>query len=170
MCAGRPAVTVRRMSTRSRLAVAAALSTGAAGLLVHPGGGQAQSGQPTTLTLRNRALQVKVVDLPPRATRRRPTATAGDELHATSRVTGSATGRRYVTCSVTARAASVESARYACQIDYTLADGTITAAGTGRVGADGPVTVAVTGGTGAYAGAGGTAVSKNGTDTLELLP
>ena len=52
---------------------------------------------------------------------------------------------------------------------YTLANGTITAAGVGRIGASGPVTVAVTGGTGAYAGARGTLTSQSGSDTLTLL-
>jgi hypothetical protein len=54
-------------------------------------------------------------------------------------------------------------------VTYDLANGTITAAGVGRIGGSAPITVVVTGGTGAYAGARGTLTSKAGTDTVTLL-
>jgi hypothetical protein len=86
-----------------------------------------------------------------------------------SRVAGAASGSRYLLCAAAKQGASIETALYSCQVTYTLANGTITAAGVARIGASAPVTVAVTGGTGAYAGARGTLTSQSGSDTLTLL-
>ena len=88
----------------------------------------------------------------------------GDQVIAVSKVRDSDQGRRYLICTATQTAPSVEKALYACQATYTLAHGTITVTGVVRL--DGKATAAITGGTGAYAGARGTLRSAPGKDTL----
>ena len=130
--------------------------------------GQAQQPAGQTVVLRNSAIKIADVDVPPLVRSKRSPETPGDEVIVTSKVAGAATGSRYLFCAAAKQGPSIEKALYSCQVTYALADGTITAAGVGRIGASAPVTVAVTGGTGSYAGARGTLTSKSGTDTLTL--
>jgi len=160
------------MSYRIRTAAAALVLSAAAAttaVLVVVDGGQAQQPAAQTLVLKNSAMKVADVDLPPLVRSKRSPETPGDEVIVTSRVAGAASGSRYLLCAAAKQGASIETALYSCQVTYMLANGTITAAGVARIGASGPVTVAVTGGTGAYAGARGTLTSQSGSDTLTLL-
>jgi hypothetical protein len=159
------------MSYRNRKAVAllasaAAVTTTA---LVLTAGGQAQQPSGQTLVLQNAQIKLATVDVPPLVRSKRSPETPGDEVIATSKISGAATGGRYLFCAAAKQGASIEKALYSCQVTYSLANGTITAAGVGRIGASAPITVAVTGGTGAYASARGTLTSSNGKDTLTLL-
>jgi hypothetical protein len=95
--------------------------------------------------LQNAAMRIATVDVPPLARSERSPETPGDQVSATSKVSGAATGAR-----------------------YALSNGTIVAAGVAQIGGSAPVTVAVTGGTGAYAGARGMLTSSDGRDTLTL--
>jgi hypothetical protein len=144
---------------------AAAVTTTA---LVLTAGGQAQQPTGQTLVLKTSATKVATVDLPPLARSRRSPGTPGDEVIATSKVGGAATGSRYLFSAAVKQGASVETALYSCQVTYSPANGTITAAGVARIGGSAPITVAVTGGTGAYAGARGALTSSNAKDTLTL--
>jgi hypothetical protein len=159
------------MSYRNRKAAALLVSVAAitASALVLTAGGQAQQPSGQTVVLQNSAMRLAEVDVPPLVRSKRSPATPGDEVIATSKVSGAATGARYLFCAAAKQGKSIETALYACQVTYTLANGTITAAGVARIGGSAPVTVAVTGGTGAYAGARGTLTSANGKDTLTLL-
>jgi hypothetical protein len=159
------------MSYRIRTAAAALVLSAAAATtaaLVISDAGQAQQAAGQTLVLRNSAIKIADVDVPPLVRSKRSPETPGDEVIVTSKLAGAATGSRYLLCAAAKQGPSIEKALYSCQLTYALADGTITAAGVGRIGAGGPVTVAVTGGTGSYAGARGTLTSKSGTDTLTL--
>jgi hypothetical protein len=159
------------MKTHTRYAAAALVCSAAAvtpALLITTGG-QAQQPAGQTLVLKNSALKVTPIDLPPLVRSKRSPETAGDELIASSKVSGGgASGTRYLMCAVAKRGGSVEHALYSCQITYNLTAGTITAATVARVGGSRPVTAAITGGTGAYAGASGTVSSAAGTDTLTI--
>jgi hypothetical protein len=157
------------MRTQTPRYVAAALACAAATALIVATGGSAQAPTARTLTLQNANLKISQVDLPPVIRSKRSPETAGDELFATSKVSGGgAAGSRYLTCAVARTAPSVENALYSCEVTYNLADGTITAAGVARVGGSAAVTMAITGGTGAYAAASGSVTSTNGTDTLTI--
>jgi hypothetical protein len=165
------ASTLAAMSYRIRNAAAALVLSAAAATtaaLVSTDGGQAQQPTGQTLVLKNSAMKLADVDMPPLVRSERSPETPGDEVIATSKVAGAASGSRYLFCAAAKQGASIEKALYSCQVTYTLANGTITAAGVGRIGASGPITVAVTGGTGAYAGARGTLTSQSGSDTLTL--
>jgi hypothetical protein len=118
--------------------------------------------------LQNAAMRIATVDVPPLARSERSPETPGDQVIATSKVSGAATGARYLVCAAAKRGKSVESALYSCQATYALSNGTIVAAGVAQIGGSAPVTVAVTGGTGAYAGARGMLTSSDGRDTLTL--
>lgn len=157
------------MSHRIRIAAAAlAVSAAAATTAVVADGGEAQQPGARTLVLKNAAMKIADVDLPPLVRSSRSPETPGDEIIVSSKVSGAATGSRHLLCAAAKQGPSIEKALYSCQLTYALADGTITAAGVGRIGQSAPVTVAVTGGTGAYAGARGTLTSKAGTDTITL--
>jgi hypothetical protein len=158
------------MSHRNRNATAlfvsaAAITTSA---LVLTAGGHAQQPSGQTLVLQNAAMKIATVDVPPLERSKRSPETPGDEVIATSKVSGAAKGSRYLVCAAAKQAPSIERALYSCQATYALSNGTIVAAGLARIGGSAPVTVAVTGGTGAYAGARGTLTSSNGRDTLTL--
>jgi hypothetical protein len=158
------------MSYRNRkvaalLASAAAITASA---LVLTAGGQAQRPSGQTLVLQSSAMKISTVDVPPLVRSKRSPETPGDEVIASSKISGAATGNRYLVCLAAKQSKSVETALYSCQVTYNLADGTIAAAGVARIGGSAPVTVAVTGGTGAYASARGTLTSSNGKDTLTL--
>ncbi len=73
-------------------------------------------------------------------------------------------GTGYLTCNLTGRARTFESANYECTGTHTLRNGTITFAGNARLAAR-EITVAVTGGTGAYDGASGNMVNTSTSDT-----
>jgi hypothetical protein len=159
------------MKTHARYAAAALACAAAAttpALLITTGG-QAQQPAGQTLVLKNSALKIKGVDLPPLIRSKRSPETTGDELFATSTVSGGGTsGTRYLTCAAAKQGRSVETALYSCQVTYNLSGGTITAAAVARIGGSAPVTAAITGGTGAYDAASGTLTSQAGTDTLAL--
>jgi hypothetical protein len=121
-------------------------------------------GAASTLKLNVTGTKISEVDVPPLVTSKTSPETPGDEVIAVSRVSGAASGHRYLTCSATKTAPSVETALYACQVTYVLARGTITASGVVRL--SGRATAAITGGTGAYAGAHGVLTSVSGKDTL----
>ena len=112
------------------------------------------------------ATKISTVDVPPLITSKRSPETPGDEVLAVSKVEGASAGHRYLTCSATQTAPSIERALYACQVTYVLTRGTITAAGV--VHLSGTATAAVTGGTGIYTGARGVLTSKPGMDILTL--
>lgn len=145
----------------STAAVAASLT-----VLVLTAGAQARQSGPSSLRLTVSATKLSTVDVPPLITNKHSPETPGDEIIAISRISGAATGHRYLTCVVTATAPSIEKAVYACQVTYTLSRGTITAAGVVRL--SGVATAAITGGTGAYTGARGALHSGPGTDVLTL--
>ena len=158
------------MKTHPRYGAAALVCAAAAtapALLV-TSAGQAEQGTAQTLVLKNSALKISDVDLPPLVRSKRSPETAGDELIVRSTVKGTDDGTRYLMCAVARTGGSVETALYSCQVTYNLAGGTITAATVARVGSGATVTAAITGGTGAYDGTSGTVSSKSGTDTLSL--
>jgi hypothetical protein len=95
----------------------------------------------------------------------------GDVLVFTNRLadaSGKRLGRQQAACVTTTGARDFRRSIVSCQIGVTLADGTLTVHIMLRPNAS-VATGAVTGGTGAYAGARGTVVSRNGTDTVTLL-
>lgn len=142
---------------RTAVGLAAVAALGVA--VVVPSVGQSQA--PRTITLESHTQSVRVVDLPPRGK-----SSAGDLVMAISRLQnadGTRAGREYLTCNLTGRARTFESARYSCTGTHKLRDGTITFAGTIRLAAH-RVTVAVTGGTGAYDGASGNLVNTSTSD------
>jgi hypothetical protein len=147
-------------------AVALASAAAATSALILTAGGDAHPAR--TLALRNTGLDIHQVDLPPLISGPSSPESPGDELIATSRVKGSAKGKRYLFCAVAKQGASVETALYSCQVTYRLARGTIDAAGAGRVGGSKPVSMAVTGGSGAYSAASGTITSHSGKDSIRL--
>lgn len=130
------------------------------------GGTLAHGASSKTLRLTITGTKISDVDVPPLVTSKTSPETPGDEVIAVSRVGGAATGRRYLVCTVTQTAPSVEKALYSCNVTYVLAGGTITADGVVRL--DGSSTVAVTGGTGAFAAARGTLLAGQGADVLRL--
>jgi hypothetical protein len=153
------------MTTRTLLAAAALVAAAASAplTLAHA------QGPARTLTLHVTGTQVSAVDLPPLHRTRRSPETAGDVVVARSRVTGAATGARYLRCGVVKPGRGYARALVSCDVTYVLADGTITAAGVVRLAGPEPAVAAVTGGTGAYAGARGTlTAAPDGTDTLAL--
>ena len=123
-------------------------------------------GTAMTLDLKITGTTISEVDVPPLVTSKTSPETPGDQVIAVSRVSGSASGHRYLMCAATGTAPSVEQGLYACQVTYVLARGTITASGVVRL--SGRATAAITGGTGAYAGARGVLASVPGRDTLSL--
>jgi hypothetical protein len=155
------------MTHRTRLIAAAATAAAAATPLVLAAGGHAQAPTGRTLTLQVSDTKISTVDVPPLIHSRKSPETPGDEVIGVSKVSGTASGRLYLHCTVVVKGASVERATYSCAGTYVLADGTIDAAGVVRL--DKPATAAITGGTGAYAGARGTlSTTPSGTDTLTL--
>lgn len=127
---------------------------------------QAQGSASRTLHLTISGTKIATVDVPPLITSKTSPETPGDEVIAVSKVTGPTRGRRYLVCSATETAASVERALYSCQITYVLRGGTITAAAVAHI--TGNATAAITGGTGIYAAARGTLATRQGADTLTL--
>lgn len=130
------------------------------------GGSFARGASTKTLRLTITATKISDVDVPPLVTSKASPETAGDEVIAVSRVRGAATGRRYLVCTATQTAPSIETALYSCHVTYVLAGGTITADGVVRL--DGSSTAAVTGGTGVFAAAHGTLIAGPGVDILRL--
>jgi hypothetical protein len=155
----------RNRTVAALLASAAAITTTA---LVLTAGGQAQQPAGQTLVLRNSAMKIANVDVPPLVRSKRSPETPGDEVIASSKVSGAASGARYLVCLAAKQGKSVETALYSCQVTYNLANGSITAAGVARIEPSPPIVVAVTGGTGAYAGARGTLTVTADRDTLML--
>jgi hypothetical protein len=158
------------MSYRNRkvaalLGSAAAITTTA---LVLTAGGQAQQPAGQTLVLHDSAMKIANIDVPPLVRSERSPETPGDEVIASSKVGGAASGARYLVCLAAKQGKSVETALYSCQVTYNLANGTITAAGVAHINPSPPIVVPVTGGTGAYAGARGTLTVTAQQDTLTL--
>lgn len=154
------------MTRNPLVSIAVTAAAVAASLLLLTAGGQARSSGPRMLALTVSATHISTVDVPPLITSSHSPESPGDQVIARSRVSGSAAGRRYLTCTNTQTAPSVEQGLYACQLTYRLAGGTITAAGVVRL--TGTTTAAITGGTGAYAGARGVLTSSGAHDTLSL--
>jgi hypothetical protein len=154
--------------TRHRIVAAAlTLAAVAATTLLVATRGHAQAPAGRTLVLHVGKTKIVGVDMPPLIHGKHSPETPGDELIATSDVTGGASGRRYLQCAVVRKGRDVAHARYGCAVTYNLQDGSITAAGVVSVAK--PTTAAVTGGTGAYAGASGSLTSvPGGADTLTL--
>lgn len=139
------------------LAVVAALGV----TVLIPAAGQSQASR--TITLSAYSKGVKVVDLPPRGKN-----SAGDLVMSISSLRnaeGARVGTGYLSCNLTGRARTFESANYECAGTHKLSDGTITFAGNARLAAR-EITVAVTGGTGAYDGASGQLVNTSTSDTV----
>jgi hypothetical protein len=149
------------MSRRKLIFILVAAATAAALLAAVALGGSGK-----TLRLNITATKISDVDVPPLITSKKSPESPGDEVIAASKVTGSASGRRYLFCAAAQSAPSIETALYSCQVTYMLAGGTITASGV--VHLTGRVTAAITGGTGVYAGAHGVLTSTPGRDTLTL--
>jgi hypothetical protein len=72
----------------------------------------------------------------------------------------------HAVCAVTRPRASIESAVYLYDVTYALRHGQITAPTVPAIGTAKRLTLAVTGGSGAYDGARGQIVSKQGRDTI----
>jgi hypothetical protein len=143
---------------RTAVGLAAVAALGIA--VVIPSVGQSQT--PHTITLASHTKSVKVVDLAPRGK-----SSAGDLLVSTSilrNTDGARVGTGYLTCNVTRRARTFESANFECAGTAKLNDGSITYAGNVRLAAK-EITVAVTGGTGAYDGASGQFVNTSTGDS-----
>ena len=155
-----------RMTTLKLTLVAAAALAAVAAVLLPAGEAQATRTTDTVLKLNVTATKLSTVDVPPLITSKRSPESPGDEVIALSKISGPATGRRFLVCTVTETAPSIEKALYSCQVTYTLAGGTITAAGV--VHLNDTATAAITGGTGAYAGARGVLTSGTDKDTLTL--
>ena len=144
---------------RTAVGLAAVAALGVAALI--PAVGQSQA--PRTITLNARTTGVKVVDLPPRGK-----SSAGDVLMSTSSLRnaeGARVGTGNLSCNLTGRARTFESANFECTGTHKLRDGTITFAGNVRL-ASREITVAVTGGTAAYDGASGQLVNTSTSDTV----
>ena len=153
--------------TRTLIVTAAfVVAAGAAAALAH--GGQAHGASGSVLVLKISASRISTVDVPPLITSKTSPESPGDEVISVSKVGGSATGHRYLFCTNTGTARSIEVALYDCHVTYVLGNSTVTADGVIRLTGD--ATAAITGGTGAYAGARGTLRSTPANDTLTLLP
>jgi hypothetical protein len=155
------------MTTHRIAAAALTLAAVAATTLVVAAEGHGQAPTGRTLVLHVGKTKIVGVDVPPLIHGKHSPETPGDELIATSNVTGGTTGRRYLQCAVVRKGRDIAHARYGCTVTYNLEGGTITAAGVVSVAK--PATAAITGGTGAYAGASGSLTSVPGdADTLTL--
>jgi hypothetical protein len=143
---------------RTAVGLAAVAALGAA--VVIPSVGQSQTSR--TVTLNAHTKSVKVVDLPPRGK-----SSSGDLIVSISTLRnpdGARVGKGYISCTLTGRARTFESANYECTGTNRLKDGSLTFAGNLRLAAS-ELTVAVTGGTGAYDGAAGQLVNTSTSDT-----
>jgi hypothetical protein len=143
---------------RTAVGLAAVAALGVA--VVIPSAGHSQESR--TITLDAHTKSVKVVDLPPRGK-----SSSGDLLVSISSLRnadGARVGTGYLSCHLTGRARTFESANYECTGTDRLKDGSIEFAGNVRLAA-GEITVAVTGGTGAYDGATGQLVNTSTSDT-----
>ena len=99
---------------RTAVGLAAVAALGVA--VVMPSVGQSQA--PRTITLESHTQSVRVVDLPPRGK-----SSAGDLVMAISSLQnadGTRAGREYLTCNLTGRARTFESARYNCTGTHKL--------------------------------------------------
>jgi hypothetical protein len=144
---------------RTAVGLAAAAALGVAALI--PAVGQSQTSR--TITVNAHTKSVKVVDLPPRGK-----SSSGDSLVSISTLRnpdGARVGTGYLTCVLTGRARTFESANYECTGTDRLKDGSITFAGNARLAAR-EIAVAVTGGTGAYDAAGGQLVNTSTSDSV----
>lgn len=142
---------------RTAVGLAAVAAVGVA--VVIPSAGQSQTSR--TVTLDAHTNSVKVVDLPPRGK-----SSSGDLIVSISTLRnadGARVGKGYLSCTLTGRARTFESANYECTGTDRLGDGSITFAGNARLAAS-EITVAVTGGTGAYDGATGQLVNTSTSD------
>ncbi len=141
---------------RSRLATAVVVAAVSVfGLAALPAVAQT----PTTLTFKElgKGSTFKVVDIPPRQTRKRPSFSTGDQVVLTNPLKKSATttaGKLHVSCVVTSGAKTLKDVRAMCHGAYVFAKGTIYAAA--LTGFNLKTFGIVTGGTGAYANARGT--------------
>ena len=144
----------------------AALAAAAATVLVLVVGARPGGSAGRTMKLTVSGTKISTVDVPPLITSKRSPETPGDEVIAVSKISGAASGHRYLDCAAARTAPSIPTALYACQVTYTLTNGTITAAGV--VHLSGTATAAITGGTGAYSGARGVLFSNPASDTLDL--
>ena len=154
------------MTTLRLTLVAAAALAAVAAVLLPAGEAQANRTTATVLKLNVTATKLSTVDVPPLVTSKRSPESPGDEVIAVSKISGPSVGRRFLMCTATQTAASVEKALYSCQVTYTLTGGTITAAGV--VHLNDTTKAAITGGTGAYAGARGVLTSATDQDILTL--
>jgi hypothetical protein len=131
-------------------------------------GAQARPAGARTLKLHVTATRLSSVDVPPLVTSKTSPETPGDQVIAVSRISGADSGRRFLMCSVTQTAPSIEEALYSCQVTYVLSHGTITASGVVYLSSRKPVKAAITGGTGGYANVRGVLSSLPGADTLTI--
>jgi hypothetical protein len=153
------------------LAATAAVAAAAIGLPQ----ATARPAKPHTIKLVEHQGALSTVDLPPAATSDTSPPSRGDELVFTKRLTqgGRNAGTLHAVCTVTQPRASIETAVYQCQATYVLRTGQITAQTVAPVGTASRLVLAVTGGTGAYAGARGEVVSRQGgataSDAIHLI-
>jgi hypothetical protein len=147
-------------------------------LFVATGGAQ-QPGE-RTFTLTERGGTFNFVDNPPKSkgqTERTFTSSVGDMLAFSTPLYDEANARAgtaHVSCVVT-RGGKGPRVSYQCNGTFVLKDGSIAVDAAFVEAEGGNITVAITGGTGAYEGANGTIISRDGpndtsVDTVHLLP
>ena len=160
---------------RLTLSLAVACAVVATGIASADGRPAAVHGH--TFTLVEHDGPFSFVDLPPQNGNGRG-VTAGDLLVLTNPLTrpdGSTAGTLHAACTVIDARTSIDTAILHCNGSYVLRHGTLALSTTGAVASAPTLSLAVTGGTGAYAGARGTVVSRQGheagtrADTVRLV-
>lgn len=121
-------------------------------------GSVAQSGDKTMrLEMRHKEAQVRLVDLPPKMTRKSPSESPGDLVVGSGRLrnaAGAVVGRAHQSFTVTGGKGKATTELVTAT--FSLADGQLTLQGLSDNGTKDPLVLVITGGTGAYAGARGT--------------
>jgi hypothetical protein len=159
---------MKRLALTATATAALAAAIGLPAATARPAG-------PRTIELVEHAAALSAVDLPPVASSATSPPSRGDEIVFTKPLTtpnGHKAGTLHAVCTVTRPRRSIETAVYQCEATYVLRKGRITAQTVAPVGTASRLVLAVTGGTGAYAGARGEVVSKQGetaTDTIHLV-
>ncbi|MDQ3723297.1 MAG: hypothetical protein M3376_09590 [Actinomycetota bacterium] len=148
------------MSLRYPIAISAVALAVAAAVLVPGSAAQGQAPESLTVQFRHSEAKVRLVDIGPKMTRRRPSESPGDLAVGSARLrsaSGGVVGRLHQSFMITGGRGEATTE----QVNATLVlrNGQITLQGlSDNSKPDAPLAVAITGGTGAYNGARGTAV------------
>jgi len=151
---------------RIALAGTAAVAAAAIGLPA----ATAHNAPSRTLKLVEDAGIISVVDTTPDGSTAAGRPTPGDLVVITHKLTtpgGRKAGSLHVVCTVTSPRRTLETSVFQCDATYVLRNGRITASTASLLGRK--VTLAITGGTGAYDGARGEIVSRDGQPTVDTI-